>query len=167
MAQIQQIYARLVTHIDAATSLLLKQDLVDAEFVREQNQMTFAKLNAIQDAALMRSSSQVPIQEADLQFLHIEDMSNGPSLGDNDGYGSISQRSSPCISTKSLPLDESGYPSDGSTPCSTDSPHTSLYAPSNQNTSNDPALRVRSESFPMSDSLVDGVSGRLLTDKQH
>jgi hypothetical protein len=32
---------------------------------------------------------------------------------------------------------------------------------------NDPALRVRSESFPMSDSLVDGVSGRLLTDKQH
>jgi hypothetical protein len=38
MAQVQQIYARLFTRIDAATSLLLKQDLVDAEFVREQNQ---------------------------------------------------------------------------------------------------------------------------------
>ena len=38
MAQVQQIYARLFTHIDDATSLLLKQDLVDAEFVREQNQ---------------------------------------------------------------------------------------------------------------------------------
>jgi hypothetical protein len=108
------------------------------------------------------------IQEADLQFLHTEDMSNGPiSLGDNDDYGPISRRSSPCISTKSLPLDESGYPSDGSTPCSTDSPHTSSHAPSNQNTLNDLAPRMRSESFPMSDSLVDGVSGRLLADKQH
>ena len=37
----------------------IQQILVDAEFVREQNQRTFAKLNAIQDAALMRSSSQV------------------------------------------------------------------------------------------------------------
>jgi hypothetical protein len=111
MAQVQQIYARLFSHIDVATSLLLKQDLVDAEFVREQNQRIFTKLNAIQDAALMQSSSQVPIQ-----FLHTEDMSNGPSLGDNDDYGSISRRSSLCISTKSLPLDGSGYPSDGSTP---------------------------------------------------
>jgi hypothetical protein len=50
-----QIYARLFTHIDVATSLLLKQDLVDAEFVREQNQRIFTKLNAIQDAALMRT----------------------------------------------------------------------------------------------------------------
>jgi hypothetical protein len=50
MAQVQQIYARLFTHIDVATSLLLKQDLVDAEFVREQNQRIFTKLNAIQDA---------------------------------------------------------------------------------------------------------------------
>jgi hypothetical protein len=163
MAQVQQIYARLFTHIDVATSLLLKQDLVDAEFVREQNQRIFTKLNAIQDAALMRSSSQVPIQEAELQFLHNEDTSNGPiSLGDNDDYGS-----SPYISTKSLPLDESGYPSDGSTSYSTDSPHTPSHAPSNQHTPNDPALRVRSESIPMSDSLIDGVSGRLLTDKQH
>jgi hypothetical protein len=32
MAQVQQIYARLFSHIDVATSLLLKQDLVDAEF---------------------------------------------------------------------------------------------------------------------------------------
>ena len=79
----------------------------------------------------------------------------------------FSRRSSLCISTKSLPLDGSGYPSDGSTSCTTDSPHTSSHAPSNQNTPNDPALRVRSESFPMSDSVVDGVSGRLLTDKQH
>jgi hypothetical protein len=31
MAQVQQIYARLFAHIDVATSLLLKQDLVDAE----------------------------------------------------------------------------------------------------------------------------------------
>ena len=45
MAQVQQIYARLFTHIDVATLLLLKQDLVDAEFVREQNQRIFAKLN--------------------------------------------------------------------------------------------------------------------------
>src|ERR1700735_3445811 len=93
--------------------------------------LKLTKLNAIQDAALMRSSSQVPIQEAELQFLHTEDMSNGPSLGDNDDYGSISRRSSLCISTKSLPLDGSGYPSDGSTPCTTDSPHTSSHAPSN------------------------------------
>jgi hypothetical protein len=93
-------------------------------------------------------------------------MCNGPiSLGGNDDYGSISRRSSPCISTKSLPLDESGYPSDGSTSCSTDSPHILSHSPSNQNTPNDPALRMRSESIPMSDSLVDGVSGRLLTDK--
>ena len=41
MAQIQQIYARLITHIDAATSPLLKQDLVDVEFVREQNKRIF------------------------------------------------------------------------------------------------------------------------------
>jgi hypothetical protein len=61
MAQVQQIYARLFTHIDIATSLPLKQDLVDAEFVREQHQRIFTKLNAIQDAALMRSFSQVPI----------------------------------------------------------------------------------------------------------
>jgi hypothetical protein len=114
--------------------------LVDAEFV---NQRIFYKLSAIQDAALMRSSSQVPIQEAEF---HNEDMSNGPiSLSDNDDYGSISRRSSPYISTKSLPS----------------------HVQSNQYTPNDPALRVRSESFPMSDSLVDGVSGRLLTDKQH
>jgi hypothetical protein len=64
MAQVQQIYARLFTHVDIATSLLLKQDLVDAEFVREQNQRIFTRLNAIQDAALMRSSSQVPIPSA-------------------------------------------------------------------------------------------------------
>ena len=84
MAQVQQIYARLFAHIDVATSLLLKQDLVDAEFVRKQNQRIFTKLNAIQDAALMQSSSQVPTQ-----FLHTEDMSNGPiSLGGNDDYGS-------------------------------------------------------------------------------
>jgi hypothetical protein len=44
MAQVQQIYPRLFTHIDVATSLLLKQDLVDVEFVREQNQRIFAKL---------------------------------------------------------------------------------------------------------------------------
>ena len=61
MVQVQQIYARLFTHIDTATSLLLKQDLVDAEFVREQHQKIVTKFNAIQDAALMRSSSQVPI----------------------------------------------------------------------------------------------------------
>jgi hypothetical protein len=128
--------------------------------------LKLTKLNAIQDAALMRSSSQVPIQEAELQFLHTKDMSNGPSLGDNDDYGSISRRSSLCISTKSLLLDESGYPSDGSTLYTTDSPHTSSLAPSNPNTPNDPALRVRSKSFPILDSLVDGVSGRLLTDKQ-
>jgi hypothetical protein len=92
-------------------------------------------------------------------------MSDGPiSLGDNNDYGSISRRSFPCISTKSLPLDESGYPSDRSTPCSIDSPHTPSHAPSNQNTPNDPVLRVRSESFPMSDSLIDGVSGRLFAD---
>jgi hypothetical protein len=75
---VQQIYARLVTHIDAATSLLLKQDLVDAEFVREQNQRTFAKLNAIQDAALMRSSSQVPVRPyilwACLTGVHLTDV---------------------------------------------------------------------------------------------
>ena len=77
------------THIDVATSLLLKQALVDAEFIREQNQRIFTKTQCNSDAALMRSSSQVPIQEAELQFLHNEDMSNGPiSLGDNDDYGS-------------------------------------------------------------------------------
>ena len=91
-------------------------------------------------------------------------MSNGPiSLSDNNDYGSVSF---PHILTKSLPLDESGYSPDGSTPCSTDSPHTPLE-PSNQNTSNDPVLRVRSESFHMSDSLADEVSGRFLTDKQY
>jgi hypothetical protein len=147
MAQVQQIYARLFAHIDAATSLLLKQDLVDAEFVREQNQRIFTKLNAIQDAVLMRSSSQVPTQEAELQFLHNEDMSDGPiSPGDNDVYGSVSRRTSPCISTKSLPLDENGYLSDGSTPYRTESSHTPSHAASNQNTPNDPTLRVRSES---------------------
>jgi hypothetical protein len=92
-------------------------------------------------------------------------MSNGPiSLGDNDDYGSISRRSFPCISTKSLTLDESGYPSDRSTPCSIGSPHTPSHAPSNQNTPNDPVLRVRSKSFPMLDSLIEGISGRLLAD---
>jgi hypothetical protein len=141
MAQVQQIYARLFARIDVATSLLLKQDLLDAEFVREQNQRIFTKLNAIQDAALIRSSSQ------EVEF-HNEDMSDGPiSLGDSDDCGSISRHSSPCISTKSLPLDESGYPSDGSTPCKTDSPHTPSHTPSNQNTPNDPALRMRSESY--------------------
>jgi hypothetical protein len=160
MAQVQQIYACLFAHIDVATSLL-KQDLVDAEFVREQNQRIFTKLNAIQDATLMRSFP----QEAEL---HNEYMSDGRiSLGDSDDYGSISRRSSPCIPTKSLPLDESGYPPDRSTPCRTDSPHVPSYVPSNRNSPNDLALPVRSEFFPMSDSLVDGVSGRLLTGIQH
>ena len=36
MAQVQQIYARLFTHIDITTSLLLKQDLVDVEFVKQR-----------------------------------------------------------------------------------------------------------------------------------
>jgi hypothetical protein len=36
MAQVQQIYARLFTHIDVATSLLLKQDLVDAKVVARE-----------------------------------------------------------------------------------------------------------------------------------
>src|SRR5271168_2226593 len=77
MAQVQQIYAHLFTHIDAATSLLLKQDLVDAEFVREQNQRIFTKLNAIQDAVLMRSSSQEAARhEPDLDV-------TGPSVRHN------------------------------------------------------------------------------------
>jgi hypothetical protein len=114
------------------------------------------KLNAIQDAALMRGSSLVPIQEAELQFLHNEDMSNGSiSLSNNDDYGS----------TKSLPLDESGCPSDESILCNIDSPHTPSHAPSNQNTLNNLVLRVRSESFLMSDSLIDEVLGQLLTNK--
>jgi len=41
MAQVQQIYARLFAHIDVAKSLLLKQDLIDAEFVREQKPEDF------------------------------------------------------------------------------------------------------------------------------
>ena len=110
-------------HIDAATSLLLKQDLVDAEFIREQNQRIFTKLHAIQHTALMRSSSQVPVQKAELQFHHSKEVSNGLTGLSDDDYGSISRRSSPC-STKSSPLDESRYPSDGTTPYSTDSPHT-------------------------------------------
>ena len=44
MAQLEQIYTRLFTHIDVATSLLLKQDLIDAEFVREQNQRIFTSI---------------------------------------------------------------------------------------------------------------------------
>jgi hypothetical protein len=123
MTQVEQIYARLFMHIDAATSLLLKQDLVDAEFIREQNQRIFTKLYAIQDAALMRSFSQVPIQKAKLQFHHSEKMSNKSTGLSDDDYGSISRRSSP-YSTKSSPLNESRYPSDRTTPCSTDSPHT-------------------------------------------
>jgi hypothetical protein len=76
--------------------------LINAEFVREQNQRILSKLYTVQDAGLMRSSSQVPIQEAEL--LYNEDVSNGPiSLGDNDDHGSISRRSFPRISTKSLP----------------------------------------------------------------
>jgi hypothetical protein len=84
----------------------------------------FAQLHAIQDAALMRSSSQIPVQEAELPISSIVRRCPTDRRGlSDDDYGSISRRSSPC-STKSSPLDESGYPSGGSTPCSTDSPHT-------------------------------------------
>jgi hypothetical protein len=101
----------------------------------------------------MQSSSQVPIQ-----FLHTDG---------NDDYGSISRRSPPCISTKSLPLDESGYPSDGSTPCSTDSPHTSSHAPSNQNTPNDPALRVLKQRSPRHEPDLDVAGPTVWYDLDH
>jgi hypothetical protein len=41
MAQAEQIYARLFRHADAVTSLLLKQDLVNAEFVRRTKPENF------------------------------------------------------------------------------------------------------------------------------
>ena len=122
----------------------------------------FTKLNAIQDAALMRSSS----QEAELQFLHNEDISNGPiSLGNNNDSGSISQYLFPSISTKSLPLNESKYLSNKTISYSTDFPYISLYAPSSQNTPNNPVLYIYFESFPILDLLIDEVLGQLLTNK--
>ena len=54
MAQTREIYARLFRYVDAATSLLLKQDLVNAEFIRAENQRIFTKLVAVQDAATLR-----------------------------------------------------------------------------------------------------------------
>jgi hypothetical protein len=42
MARVERIYARLFTHIDVATSLLLKQDLVDAES-ENKNQRIFTE----------------------------------------------------------------------------------------------------------------------------
>jgi hypothetical protein len=132
VAWVWRIYARLFTHIDVTAS---RGGLGRRRIRRRTKPEDFYQTR---DAALMRSSSQVPIREAELRFLHNEDMSDEPtSLGDDGDYGS----------TKFLPLGESGYPSDGSTPCSTDSPHTPSHAPSSQSTPNDPVLRVRSESF--------------------
>jgi hypothetical protein len=53
MAQAREIYARLFRCVDAATSLLLKQELIDTEFIRAENQRIFTKLVAVQDAATL------------------------------------------------------------------------------------------------------------------
>jgi hypothetical protein len=67
----------------------------------------------------MRSSSQVSIQKAELQFHHSKKGSNGSTGLSDDDYGSILRRLS-SYSTKSLSLNESGYPSDKITPYSID-----------------------------------------------
>jgi hypothetical protein len=69
-----------------------------------------------------------------------------------------------CVSTKSLPLDQSGHPPDES---STDPPRTPSHEPINPKIPYDPVLRVRSEPFHTSDLLVDGVLGGFLLDRQH
>jgi hypothetical protein len=76
------------------TALLFKQDLIDAEFIKAENQRSFAKLDAVQDAGLLRSSFQVPIEEAELRVPHKQDVSNQPiSLGDKNDHGLICPRS--------------------------------------------------------------------------
>jgi hypothetical protein len=52
------------------TALLLKQDLIDVEFIKAENKRNFTKLDAVQDAALLRSSFQVPTEEAGLRVPH-------------------------------------------------------------------------------------------------
>ena len=74
MAQTRKIYAHLLTHVNLATSLLLKQELIDTEFIRAENQRIFAKLSAVQDAAALRSSREASVQEAELRLPDRHDM---------------------------------------------------------------------------------------------
>jgi hypothetical protein len=52
--QTQEIYTRLFICVDAATLLLLKQEIVDAEFIRAETKRIFTELGAVQDAATLR-----------------------------------------------------------------------------------------------------------------
>jgi hypothetical protein len=52
--QIQDIYTRLFICVDAATSLLLKQEIAEAEFIRAEIKRIFTELGAVQDAATLR-----------------------------------------------------------------------------------------------------------------
>ena len=52
--QIQNIYTRLFICVDAATSLLLKQEIAEAEFIRAEIKRIFTELGAVQDAATLR-----------------------------------------------------------------------------------------------------------------
>jgi hypothetical protein len=66
MARTRELYARRFRCVDAATSLLLKQELVDAAFIRAENQRIFTKLVAVQDAATLQR--QASVQRADLRL---------------------------------------------------------------------------------------------------
>ena len=54
--QTQDIYTRLFICVDAATSLLLKQEMVEAEFIRAEIMTIFTELGAVQDAVTLRCS---------------------------------------------------------------------------------------------------------------
>jgi hypothetical protein len=162
MTQIREIYIRLFVQVDAATSLLLKQDLIDAEFIKAENHRIFTKLNAVQDAATLRSSSQLSIQEAEPHPSYKLDVPIEPtSLGYNDDSSSTSQRPLAYVS------DDCEDALDEPTPSSTNSPRTPSNAPTDRDIPYNETLRVRSDSFDMLDLSPDEVSEQPLTDKQH
>jgi hypothetical protein len=54
--QTQGIYTYLFICVDAAASLLLKQEMVEAEFIRVEIKRIFTELGAVQDVATLRCS---------------------------------------------------------------------------------------------------------------
>jgi hypothetical protein len=151
MAQAQEIYAQLFLHVDAATSQLLEQELIDAEIIRAENQRIFAKLGAVQEAATLQCSQQASVQEAELRFSHGHNVpTEAIRLDDEVGLSSIPGGSSICASAKSLDLDDTNVDENApneSTPSSTNSPRTLSDVLGHRDTSQDEVLRVRSHSL--------------------
>jgi hypothetical protein len=157
MAQTQEIYAHLLVCVDAAISLLLGQELADAEFIKAANQRIFTKLGAVQEAATLQCSRLASVQEAGLRLSNVHNVPNDPIRpGDEADLSSISGRSVTCVSDNAVHLDDAGGVAP--IPDSTNSPRTPSDVLCDPNTPRDEVLHVRSDTFHMLECPSDEVS---------